>query len=42
MNWTIFDDWKMDKTYSLNDIVVKDDILYQSIKNASPIALCKN
>jgi hypothetical protein len=30
MNWTIFDDWKMDKTYNLNDIVVKDDILYKS------------
>lgn len=30
MNWTIFDDWKMDKTYNLGDIVVKDDILYQS------------
>jgi hypothetical protein len=30
MNWTIFDDWKMDKSYKLNDIVVKDDILYQS------------
>ena len=30
MNWNIFDDWKMDKTYKLNDIVVKDDILYQS------------
>ena len=30
MNWTIFDDWKMDKTYKLNDIVLKDDILYIS------------
>lgn len=30
MNWTIFDDWKMDKTYNLGDIVIKDDILYQS------------
>ncbi len=30
MSWTIFDDWKMDKTYNLGDIVVKDDILYQS------------
>ena len=30
MNWTIFDDWKMDKTYNLNDIVIKDDILYKS------------
>jgi len=30
MSWTIFDDWKMDKTYQPGDIVVKDDILYQS------------
>jgi len=30
MSWTIFDDWKMDKTYNLGDIVVKDDILYKS------------
>ncbi len=30
MNWTIFDDWKMDKTYVVNDIVVIDDILYKS------------
>jgi len=30
MSWTIFDNWKMDKTYNLGDIVVKDDILYQS------------
>jgi len=30
MNWTIFDDWKMDKTYNLGDIVLKDDILYYS------------
>ena len=30
MSWTIFDDWKMDKTYNLGDIVVKDDILYIS------------
>jgi hypothetical protein len=30
MNWTIFDDWKMDKTYNLGDIVLKDDILYIS------------
>lgn len=30
MSWTIFDDWKMDKSYNLNDIVIKDDILYIS------------
>jgi hypothetical protein len=30
MNWKIFDDWKMDKTYQTGDIVIKDDILYQS------------
>ena len=30
MNWTIFDDWKMDKKYAVNDIVVIDDILYKS------------
>jgi hypothetical protein len=30
MNWTIFDDWKMDKTYQLGDLVVMDDIIYQS------------
>ena len=30
MSWTIFDDWKMDKTYAINDIVVIDDILYKS------------
>jgi len=30
MNWTIFDDWKMDKTYNNGDIVLKDDILYIS------------
>lgn len=30
MTWKIFDDWKMDKTYNLNDIVIKDDILYIS------------
>lgn len=31
MTWNIFDDWKMDKTYKLGDIVVMDDIIYQSI-----------
>ena len=30
MTWNIFDDWKMDKTYNINDIVVIDDILYKS------------
>jgi hypothetical protein len=30
MDWTIFDDWKMDKTYQLGDIVVMDNVLYQS------------
>ena len=30
MTWKIFDDWKMDKTYNVGDIVVKDDILYIS------------
>jgi hypothetical protein len=30
MSWTIFDDWKMDKVYNLNDIVINDDILYKS------------
>jgi hypothetical protein len=30
MNWTIFDNWEMDKTYKSNDIVIKDDILYIS------------
>ncbi len=30
MSWTIIDDWKMDKTYNLGDIVIIDDILYQS------------
>ena len=30
MNWTIFDDWKMDKTYQLGDLVVMDDIIYRS------------
>jgi len=30
MDWIIFDDWKMDKTYNINDIVVIDDILYKS------------
>lgn len=33
MNWTIFDEWKMDKSYQLNDIVIKDDILYISNTN---------
>jgi hypothetical protein len=30
MSWTIFDDWKMDKKYKLNDIVLKDEIIYIS------------
>ena len=30
MDWIIFDDWRMDKTYNINDIVVIDDILYKS------------
>jgi len=30
MNWTIFDDWKMDKSYHLGDLVVMDDIIYRS------------
>ena len=30
MNWTVFDDWKMDKTYQLGDLVVMDDIIYRS------------
>jgi len=28
MNWTIFDEWKMDKQYYTGDVVIKDDILY--------------
>ncbi len=30
MSWTIIDDWKMDKKYNIGDIVIIDDILYQS------------
>ena len=30
MNWNIIDDWKMDKKYNLGDVVIIDDILYQS------------
>ena len=28
--WVIIDDWKMDKTYNEEDIVIFDDILYQA------------
>lgn len=28
MNWIIFNEWEMDKNYSKDDIVIKDDILY--------------
>jgi hypothetical protein len=30
MTWKIFDEWKMDKNYNNGDIVILDDILYQS------------
>ena len=30
MNWTIFDDWKMDKKYNNGDLVVMDEIIYES------------
>lgn len=33
MSWLLIDNWKMDKSYSINDIVIKDDILYQSNSN---------
>lgn len=33
MNWTIFDEWKMDKEYYIGDIVIKDDILYEATIN---------
>lgn len=35
MNWTIFDEWKMDKDYNDGDIVVKDDILYKSATSSN-------
>lgn len=35
MNWTIFDDWKMDKEYLPGEIVLKDDILYTSTQTST-------
>ena len=35
MSWSIFDDWKMDKTYNSGEIVIKDDILYKSITQSN-------
>jgi hypothetical protein len=30
MNWTIIDDWKMDREYATNSVVIFEDILYKS------------
>ena len=35
MNWYIVDEWKMDKTYQDLDIVIMDDILYQSTTSSN-------
>lgn len=40
MNWTIIDDWRMDKKYDKDTIIVFDDILYKSndeIKSEEPV-----
>ncbi|MCK9476359.1 MAG: hypothetical protein M0R46_10585 [Candidatus Muirbacterium halophilum] len=41
MDWTIIDEWEMDKQYKTNDIVIKDNILYTAIQDniiTSPIS----
>lgn len=35
MNWTIIDEWKMDKTYNTGDVVIMDDILYVSMTDSN-------
>lgn len=33
MQWTIIENWEMDKNYASGSVVILDDILYQSIQN---------
>jgi len=35
MDWTIIDDWKMDKEYATGSIVIFDDILYEANTNVT-------
>ena len=35
MDWTIIDDWKMDKEYATGSVVIFNDILYQSNTNVA-------
>ena len=35
MDWTIIDDWKMDKDYATGSVVIFDDILYVSNSNVT-------
>jgi len=39
LEWTIIDEWKMDKIYTTNSIVIFDDILYQN-RSGLPLGPC--
>jgi len=39
LEWTIIDEWKMDKIYAINSIVIFDDILYQN-RSGLPLGPC--
>lgn len=37
MDWTIIDEWKMDKEYATGSVVIFNDILYTSVKKSNTV-----